>query len=70
MDLIEEKDQYCDFRDECAHFPKSIWNAVRDLVIGGMSRSEAIDQGEKWLKERDLVVQDAQSHIAFFNVFK
>ena len=22
MDLIEEKDQYQDFKDECAHFPE------------------------------------------------
>jgi len=70
MDLIEQKDEYDDFRDECAHFPKSIWNAVRDLVTGGMSRSLAVEQGEKWLKERDLLVQDAKSHTALFNVLK
>lgn len=68
MDLIEEKDEYSDFKDECAHFPKSIWNAVRDLVTGGMPRSLAVEQGEAWLKERNLVVQDAKSHAALFNV--
>lgn len=62
MDLIEEKDQYQDFKDECAHFPKSIWNTVRDLVTGGMSRSEAIAMGEQWLEERNRVYEDAARH--------
>ena len=61
MDLIEEKDHYSDFQDECAHFPKDIWDLTRNLISGGMSKSEAVDQGEKWIAERKMVLAEAKS---------
>ena len=66
MDLIDEKDAYTDFQDECAHFPKDIWHLTRDLVTKGMSRSEAVEQGERWLAERKLVLAQAKSFNLFF----
>jgi hypothetical protein len=68
MDLIEQKDAYTDFQDECAHFPKDIWHLTRDLVTGGMSRSEAVAQGEIWTAERNMVLAEAKS-CSLFSVY-
>lgn len=67
MDLIEEKDVYSDFQDECAHFPNDIWDLTRNLISGGMSRSEAVAQGEKWTAERKMVLAAAK-YSSFFSV--
>ena len=58
----KEEHDYSTFKDACAHFDKVVLNYVLSLIEDGLSKNEAIREGErvqvKYKKERDIAAKN------------